>query len=315
MPGSAVLTVADPYEHQRLLRNANVRLIATAPGDYRAEITRIDLDRLWMQRSHDHRPRLFHTAVGTSRAITFFLTDEQQAPLFHSGRELLSDQIMLYAPGAEHYQRSASVCRWGSLSLPPDDLAAAGMAIAGRELRPPAVTQRLRPPPGLLSRLRQLHATAGNLAATVPDIIAQPAVARAIEQELILAMVRCLTECEAPADPAPGHKRLPVMRRFEDILKAADGRPLHLPEVCAAIGVSERTLRLHCLEHLGLSPHRYLLLRRMNQARRALAAADPTATTVTAVATEFGFWELGRFSVAYRNLFGEPPSATLQRAA
>src|SRR5262249_52859876 len=164
------------------------------------------------------------------------------APLFHSGRELLSDQIMVYAPGTEHYQRSTSVCRWGALSLTPDDLAAAGMAITGRDLSPPTGTHRLRPPRRFLSRLRQLHAAAGNLAATIPDVIAQPAVARAMEQELILAMVRCLTEGEEPADPAPGHKRLPVMRRFEDVLRNADGRPLHLPEVCAAIGVSERTL-------------------------------------------------------------------------
>jgi AraC-like DNA-binding protein len=105
------------------------------------------------------------------------------------------------------------------------------------------------------------------------------------------------------------------MRRFENVLKDAEDRPLHLPEVCAAIGVSERTLRLHCLEHLGLSPHRYLLLRRMNQARRALAAADPTMTTVTAVAMRYGFWELGQFSVGYRHIFGEPPSVTLQRSA
>ena len=62
-----------------------------------------------------------------------------------------------------------------------------------------------------------------------------------------------------------------------------------------------------------MSPTRYLWLRRMHLARRALRMADPTAATVTGVATSYGFWELGRFSVAYRSLFGESPSVALHR--
>lgn len=51
----------------------------------------------------------------------------------------------------------------------------------------------------------------------------------------------------------------------------------------------------------------------MNLAHRKLLRCDATETTVTEVATEHGFWELGRFSCDYRALFGETPSATLHR--
>jgi AraC-like DNA-binding protein len=55
-------------------------------------------------------------------------------------------------------------------------------------------------------------------------------------------------------------------------------------------------------------------MRRMHLARRALRAADPAVATVTTqIATDYGFWELGRFSVGYRSLFGESPSASLRR--
>jgi AraC-like DNA-binding protein len=62
-----------------------------------------------------------------------------------------------------------------------------------------------------------------------------------------------------------------------------------------------------------MGPVRYLWLRRMYMARRALSLASEGAATVTSVAMANGFWELGRFSVAYRGLFGETPLATLRR--
>ena len=62
-----------------------------------------------------------------------------------------------------------------------------------------------------------------------------------------------------------------------------------------------------------MGPIRYLTLRRMNLVRRALQRADASTATVTQLATDHGFWELGRFSVNYRQLFGESPSETLRR--
>jgi AraC-like DNA-binding protein len=104
-----------------------------------------------------------------------------------------------------------------------------------------------------------------------------------------------------------------IMRRLEELLEENPDRTLYVAELYRAAGASGRTLRACCHEHLGMSPTRYSWLRRMHLARRALRMADPTAATVTEVATSYGFWELGRFSVAYRSLFGESPSAALRR--
>jgi AraC-like DNA-binding protein len=128
-------------------------------------------------------------------------------------------------------------------------------------------------------------------------------------------MVRCLAEGAAIESTAGYRRHDTVIARFEEFLEANPDRPLYLAEICAAIGVAERTLRGSCEEHLGMGPIRFLTLRRMHLAHSALLRADPSKSTVTRIVTDQGFWELGRFSVAYRALFGESPSETLQRPA
>jgi AraC-like DNA-binding protein len=248
--------------------------------------------------------------VAKERNPIYFLADDAQAPIHSNGTELRPGTILVSSPGAEHHRRSASSLRWASMSLTPDDLAAASLAIVGRELNAPATTSFVQPPHELMSRLVRLHAAAGHLAATAPDVLAHPEVARAMEHELISTLVSCLA---AVTTEASNHPRVPVMQRFERFLTANPAKPVYISEICADIGVSTRTLRLHCSERLGMSPHRYLILRRMHQVRRVLVRSDPRSTTVTGVATNHGFWELGRFSVAYRRLFGETPSTTLRR--
>src|SRR5205085_820151 len=50
MPSSAVLRFTDPDAYYAAIRTAEVKGVVTTRGDYRAELTRIELHRLWMQR-------------------------------------------------------------------------------------------------------------------------------------------------------------------------------------------------------------------------------------------------------------------------
>jgi transcriptional regulator GlxA family with amidase domain len=164
-----------------------------------------------------------------------------------------------------------------------------------------------------MSRLARLHSAADNLARSAPDRLAQAEVARAVEQGLIHAIVSCLVEPEIDQRYPAYWPQRTLLARFEELLVERCNEPLHLAEICAAVGVPERTLRACCRKHLGMGPIRFLWLRRMHLARQALLTADPASMTVTGIATGQGFWELGKFSVAYRSLFGESPSVTLRR--
>ena len=62
-----------------------------------------------------------------------------------------------------------------------------------------------------------------------------------------------------------------------------------------------------------MSPVRYLKLRRLHQARRALRRADPDLNTVQTIANRCGIWHLGRFAHEYKALFNEAPLETLRK--
>jgi len=146
-------------------------------------------------------------------------------------------------------------------------------------------------------------------------LIEQPELARALEREMLHAVVHCLEAGKQDDNHKARHHHAAIMIRFEDALSERLDDRLKLPALCAEIGVPERTLRLCCAEFLGVSPTRYLLLRRLNKARSALRLADPSTVTVAEVARNHQFLELGRFAVTYRTTFGESPSATLHRDA
>jgi AraC-like DNA-binding protein len=268
-----------------------------------------------MYRADENLPRIMKVTPSGTRAGIVFATDPGRPAMLANGIEIADGQIFRNGLDWEWYLRSSTPCGWGSMSLTPEDLAAAGKAIIGRELAQATFARSLAPPAPALSRLRKLHEMAGHLAKTAPDILAKPQVARAMEQALVEAMVFCLVDTHSEEVRNVQRHRARVMGRLEEVLMANPEAPLYMAELSAQVGTSYWTLRECCLEYLGMSPKRYLWLRRMNMARRALRRANAEQTTVTEIASDCGFWELGRFSVAYRSLFGESPSTALRRAA
>jgi AraC-like DNA-binding protein len=106
-----------------------------------------------------------------------------------------------------------------------------------------------------------------------------------------------------------------IVHRLDEFLQAHFDEPIYMSQLCDVTGVSERSLRNACHAVCGTSPKRYLTRRRMEAVRDALALARPGEATVTRIATDYGFYELGRFAAVYSSLFGERPSETLRASA
>jgi AraC-like DNA-binding protein len=309
---STALGFSDPLSFQAAISTADLELLPTARGQFRAELTKVCIDQLWLQRFYQNLPLINTGAMKPGRRVFTFFTSAEPARMRHCGMDVLSGDIIVNNFDEIH-QKTEAEFRLGSLSLTTHDLDAACKALTGGEFSGSPLKHIVRPNAALMSRLLMLHEMVGHIATTIPEVLEVPEAARSLEQELIYILIRCLTESASIQMTNGCHHHDRIVARFEEFLEANPNTPLHLPEICAAVGAADRTLRSACEENLGMGPIRFLNLRRMHLVHRALLLADHRSTTVTQVATHHGFWELGRFSVAYHAMFGEAPSATLQR--
>ena len=256
MPSSAVRTFTDPDAYFGGIRNLSIDGLVTERGKFRAEATLIDLHRLQMGRFDEDLPRIMRVTPSGSRSLILFQTDPSRPAMLANGIETSRDQIAMFGLDWPYYLRSSAGSGWGTISVMPEDLAAAGSAIIGRELTSPGLMVAMRPPIPSLSRLLQLHQATGDLAKTAPDILAKPEVARAIEGALVEATVFCLAADHSEQVRNVHRHRARVMRRLEDTLRAKSGETLYMAELCAAVGATYWTRRDCCLEYRGMSPKR-----------------------------------------------------------
>jgi AraC-like DNA-binding protein len=231
--------------------------------------------------------------------------------MFFNGAEIGINQIGVAGAGESYISRLSGPTRWGAMTLAKEDMNALFMESASSTRRMSGVAV-VTPPPASLAHLRSLHDYMGRLAETTPEVLSNGELAHDLEHNLIVAMRGLLsTDAERPSSVGRQHNQL-VVRRFLELVRADTLGPLQIADIYQQLGISGRTVRAACQEILGVPPRRYLVLRRMQMARCALQKADPDVARVTDIATEHGFWELGRFSVSYRQLFGESPIATLK---
>ena len=308
--GTAIF--ADPEDVRAKVPGASINLVLTARCNFKVRLTWVNIRRLSLVRCEESAPRVAFVGLAREPVFVSFPIRHNPPPVW-SGVEMRPGEIVQHRHGDLICQRTSGPGGWGLISLAPKDLADLSQALIHAELAPPPVTKILRPRPKLVADLLRLHAQANRLAETEPDMIAHREVARAIEHDLLYALVNCLTADEAyPEDVDSRQRHAKVMSRFENVLASGDGAPRSMPELAAAVGVPERTLRKCCEEFLGMSPGQYARLRRLNLVRTALRRADPATTSVAAIARQHGISELGRFAVAYRTIFGEMPSTTLK---
>jgi AraC-like DNA-binding protein len=310
MIASGTATFTNPGDYQANFIGANINLALTGSGEFKARLTWINLRGLRLVRSRETLPRISFVKFAPGTVVVAFPTSFDP-PQIWGGAKLVRGAFIFHSVGERVHQRTSGASQWGFISLAAKDLAACGRILTGIDLVAPAGARLLRTPSVAGANLSRLFAQACRLAETKPDIFMHRESARALEHDLVHALVHCLAAEDAREQTAAGRRHASIMVRFEEVLAAHCGRQLHTRELRAAVAVPERTLGICCAEFVGMSPGSYIRIRRLNLARAALLRADPATASVREIARRYGFSELGRFAAVYRGAFGEAPSATL----
>jgi AraC family ethanolamine operon transcriptional activator len=134
---------------------------------------------------------------------------------------------------------------------------------------------------------------------------------RLIEQKCLRRFAGLLSRPNDDRTACQPSNRTRVVRRAEDYMQAHLGDSLSVLDLCRGLDVSERTLLYAFREVRGLSPMAYFQANRLNAVRQELKAAPAGTVTVHEIARRWGFFHTGEFAAAYRRLFGELPSQTL----
>jgi AraC-like DNA-binding protein len=301
----------DPDQFQAAIRGGDNMYSLLGRGVFQAELTDIRVGQLLLQCGTETLPRLAATSMPRNRVGILGWLGDSQLPVVR-GAQMRQGEFMALGLGMQSHHRTFGRNEFAVLTLDATDLARASMDLTGRELAVP-VGKVLRPPDHLGTWLLSVIGAAKRAQQTTPCIFTSPAAADALEQALLRPMIRCLLEGEARNEGVPRGHRSAVARRFAAAVEASLDRPLLVLDLCRMVGITARTLNTLCQEQFGVSAQRFLALRRLHLTRRALLRSNRLSTTVTEVATSYGIWELGRFAVAYKSLFGESPSTTLRR--
>jgi AraC-like DNA-binding protein len=255
-------------------------MIASQPGDG------VELLRAWFGGRAYARHRHDTYAIGVTEAGV--QTFDYRGRVERS----IPGQVVVLHPDEMHDGRPGTPAGFGYriVYVDPARIGAAARTLTGR--------------PGPLPFAREPVSSSPTLARAVAAAFREPPEPLALDA-LVLRLAEGLLDAEAPGRAARAarldHAALERARALLHERRAI----VRSGELEAVAGLGRYELARQFRAAFGTSPYRYSLLRRLDFARRALAAATPLAD----VALAAGFYDQAHFTRAFRTAFGMTPGA------
>ena len=232
-------------------------LLVTGAGQFRARLTQVALQSLRLSATDEHLPRVAFVALPADTILVSLPRGRGAAPVW-GGNMIGAGEIMTLGAGQRLHMRTDGPCRWGSIWVPAAELAQYGSVLTGVAFSVPSAARRWRPRPAMMRHLQHLHSAAIGLVERRSRAVIDAAVAHGLEQQLIDTLVECLSKSSAIEAAPSTCERRDVVLRLEALLQTQPEQYLRTAEICSAIDVSARALRLSCKEQLGMGPTEYI---------------------------------------------------------
>ena len=293
------------------VRDADIEYLSLAPiGDYRSSLLVLDLGPIRLLAAHD-AAHITRGAIAPGRAGVLLPVGRATPGLRVNGLATWGDSVVLLRAGTELLCHAPERLDWVAIAFDEEHFGSL-LDRRGTPARFGAVALGGLAP--VLERVGREVPALGPGAWAGPPGGSPGAVARAVFEQLSACLSALLAPIpEGGRRPRQLGRHVRLVARAEEVLRAATGRGVYTHEVAGVLGVSERTLSEAFRAVYGIPVQRYLRMRRLNLARRALCARGCARPLIKTVALDLGFINLGRFAQEYRSLFGEHPSATAAR--
>jgi AraC family transcriptional regulator, ethanolamine operon transcriptional activator len=261
----------------------------------------------------DYSPAFAVNGQFSADQICLGFTPRTEKPAWCNGFVVGRNEILCFSEGAELQFRNAPQTTWQALLVDRKELQEVAMILTGKPLKlPQRGTADFKVQSDRIGRLSSvIDLTLSSLASTdefKPLGGANPG------EEILNSFVRAMVS-DSPGRTTLPPYRFAAMRRAEAFLKENITGHFSSRALCAATRMSERSIEMLFKEAYGVSPRTWFQIARLNAIRQDLLKGNSRYCPVSEVAVRWGFYHLGRFSAAYRSLFGELPSVTAGRKA
>jgi AraC family ethanolamine operon transcriptional activator len=309
-PSATLVRTHDAEIINDLYRTARIDWVQLQSGPFEGSLAILDLGALRVLREEFNLGWRRNGELRPGTALISMSTAEQMHALWF-GREVAYGDLGVTSSGVD-----VSAAGAGSGYSVMFDTA------KFRERFPPAGdgsnlvdlchVSRLQYTPVYAGRIRSFIRGLFSMIEVAPQAIMRPSMGRLIERDLMPLLASALD-----GNPAEGRsyqsRRVEAVRACEAHMAEHIDDIITLQDLSDATGMRPRSVANAFEAVTGLTPMSYLKAKRLSGVRRALQRPERKKLRIIDVAADWGFWHMGHFTAAYRLMYGETPSQTLQR--